>query len=84
MSQGAAIRFIPGEKGIIRNIFVPAELEKSQGVEEIVLYKKPGDYVDGTKSSNDRVGHVIATGKDAEEAFLRAADIVNKIKVEYS
>lgn len=84
VSQGAAIRFIPGEKGIIRNIYVPAELEKSQGVEEIVLYKKPGDCVDGTKSSNDRVGHVIATGKDAEEAFLRAADIVNKIKVEYS
>lgn len=83
-NKGAAIRFIPGEKGTITNISIPKEMEKSAGVEEIVLYKKVGDLVDGTKSSNDRLGHIIATGKDAKEAFARATDVLNKIKVEYS
>lgn len=83
-NKGAAIRFIPGEKGVITNISIPKEMEKSAGVEEIVLYKKVGDLVDGTKSSNDRLGHIIATGRDAEEAFARATDVLNKIKVEYS
>ena len=54
------------------------------GIEEIVLYKKTGDVVDGTKSSNDRLGHIIATGKDAREAFERATDVLNRIKVHYA
>lgn len=82
--KGAAIRFIPGEKGTITNIFIPKEAQESAGVEEIVLYKKIGDVVDGTKSSNDRLGHVIATGSTAQEAFERATEVLNKIKVEYS
>lgn len=82
--KGAAICFIPGEKGTITNICIPKELEDDNDVEDIVLYKKAGDVVDGTKSSNDRLGHVIATGATAQEAFARATDALNKIKVEYS
>lgn len=80
-NKGAAIRFISGESGIIAGIDIPKEAYKLPGIEEIVLYKKVGDVVDGTKSSNDRLGHVIATGKDADEAFGRAEDVVNRIKV---
>ena len=83
-NKGAAIRFIPGEKGTIRNISIPRDVQESAGVEEIVLYKKTGDVVDGTKSSNDRLGHIIATGATSQEAFARATDALNKIKVEYS
>ena len=82
--KGAAIRFIPGEEGTITTICIPKELEEDESVEEIVLYKKAGDVVDGTKSSNDRLGHVIATGVTAQEAFERATEALNKIKVEYS
>ena len=79
--KGSAIRFIPGEKGMITDISVPEEVYNLPGVEEIVLYKKIGDVVDGTKSSNDRLGHIIATGADAKEAFDRATDVLNRIIV---
>ena len=81
--KGSAIRFIPGENGMITDIFVPTEVYNLPGVEEIVLYKKIGDVVDGTKSSNDRLGHIIATGADAKEAFDRATDVLNRIIVSY-
>lgn len=81
--KGAAIRFIPGESGTIKQITVPKEVYGFPGIEEIVLYKKAGDTSHGTKSSNDRLGHVIATGKDAEEAFERATEVLNRISVIY-
>lgn len=81
--QGAAIRFIPGKAGIISKIVIPEQVKSMPGVEEIVFYKKAGDTVDGTKSSNDRLGHVIAAGKDAKEASERAAEVLDQIKVEY-
>ena len=82
-NKGAAIRFIPGKSGIIKQISVPKEVYEFPGVEEIVLYKKAGDHANGTKSSNDRLGHVIATGKDAKEAFERATQVLEKISVNY-
>lgn len=82
-NKGSAIRFIPGESGAIADIHIPQEVYGLPGVEEIVLYKKAGDIVDGTKSSNDRLGHIIATGQDAKEAFEHATDALNKIKVSY-
>jgi len=82
--KGAAIRFIPGESGMIKSIEVPENLYSLPGIEEIVLYKKSGDSIDGTKSSNDRLGHIIATGRDAGTAFEKATSVLNKIKVEYS
>ena len=81
--KGAAIRFISGESGTIKQITVPKEVYGLPGIEEIVLYKKAGDTSNGTKSSNDRLGHVIATGKDAKEAFERATDVMEKISVIY-
>lgn len=81
--KGAAIRFIPCEIGKIEAIEIPDDVTIFPGIEEIVLYKKAGEVVDGTKSSNDRLGHIIATGKDAKEAFVRATDVLNAIKVRY-
>ena len=81
--KGAAIRFIPGESGTIKQITVPKEVYGFPGIEEIVLYNKAGDTSNGTKSSNDRLGHVIATGKDAKEAFERATEVLNRISVIY-
>ena len=79
--KGAAICFIPGDWGIIEEINIPDDIYERPEIEEIVLYKKLGDKVEGTKSSNDRLGHVIATGKDAEEAFERAEEVLNKIRI---
>lgn len=83
-NKGAAIRFIPGETGTIAKMYIPDELKELPGIEEIVLYKTVGDIVDGTKSSNDRLGHVVATGVDAKEAITRAEEAIEKIIIVYA
>lgn len=85
--RGAAIHFIhAGEdmRGVIEKITVPEALYRAAGVEEIALYKKPGESVHGTRSSNDRLGHVITVGETAEEAMERGKQISAQIHVEIS
>lgn len=78
--QGAAIHFIHAdEEGILSEIVLP-ETGRT-GVEEIVLYKKPGEKVNGTRSSNDRLGHVITTGATAQEAKALGENILAQMKV---
>jgi len=84
--RGAAIHFLhasEGQEGRLSGIAVPEALYRQNGVEEIRLYKKPGDSVQGTRSSNDRLGHVITTGETPEEAMelgeRTLAQIVPKI-----
>lgn len=82
--KGAAIRFIPGKTGTIEKMHIPDEAKKLPGIEEIVLYKSVGDVVDGTKSSNDRLGHVVAIGVDAKEAIKKAEEAIEKISIVYA
>ena len=44
---------------------------KTEGIKEIILNKKVGDMVSEIHSSLDRVGFVIAQGKDVSEAISR-------------
>lgn len=66
--RGAAIHFIQGGEGSIRTLEAGEEVRSLDGVEEIIFYKKPGDRANGTKSSNDRLGHIITVGNTPEEA----------------
>ena len=67
--KGAAIHFIQGEEGVIKNITIDDALYYLKGIEEVVIYKKAGDSVHGTRSSNDRLGHIITVGENAKEAL---------------
>lgn len=78
---GAAICFIQSKKGKIKEITVADDLKKAEGIEEIVIYKKPGDEIEETTSSNHRLGHVIATGRDGDEALQRARKVLNQIQI---
>ena len=83
--KGAAIHCIhakEGQQGVIKNITVPETLYQAEGVEEIALYKKPGENVQGTHSSNDRLGHVITVGETAKEAMERGEWALSQIRVE--
>lgn len=80
--RGAAIRFLQASEGTIRRIVIDEKIHGSEGLEEFVLYKKEGDRVNGIKSSNDRIGHVIATGENAGEAVRNAGRIAELIRIE--
>ncbi len=83
-SQGAAIHFIharENQSGALNKITVPDALYGAEGIEEIALYKKPGEAVQGTHSSNDRLGHVITVGKTPAEAMERGKRALAQIGV---
>lgn len=80
--KGSAIRFLQGTPGRIKKIRIDRELHSLEGLEEFVLYKKENDMVGGMESSNDRLGHVIASGADAEEAIRIAEKALSMIHVE--
>lgn len=80
--KGAAIRFIQGKEGIIKNIIVDEKLNSLAGLCEFVLYKKPGERSKETKSSNDRLGHVITCGETADEAQRIAQVALGLIRFE--
>ncbi len=81
--KGAAIHFIQGGKGKIRKIEAGEGIARIAGVEEVKIYKKPGDSVDGTRSSNDRLGHIITSGRTPGEAMKAGKDALSHIYVEY-
>lgn len=80
--RGAAIRFLQAPEGTIRKIVIDEELHGAEGLEEFVLYKKEGDKVSGIRSSNDRIGYVIATGENAGEAIRNAEKAAALIRIE--
>ncbi|MDE7283622.1 MAG: ATP-grasp domain-containing protein [Lachnospiraceae bacterium] len=81
--KGAAIHFIQGREGIIKSIGIDEEIHTLQGVEEVVIDKKAGDAVNGTKSSNDRLGHIITVCGSAEEAMEIGSKALEFVHVEY-
>lgn len=81
LSRGAAIRFIPGEKGILESINGVERASSMPGVQEVNLYKLTGDSIKRPENSLDRVGHVIAVGANAEEAAQNAENALREIKL---
>lgn len=80
-NKGAAICFIQGHAGTLQNIEIDETLSKTPGIEEIVFYKQPGEKIHNTESSNDRLGHVIATAPSAGEALELAREVCGRIAV---
>lgn len=81
--KGSAIHFIQGKEGVIKSIVIDEALSQLEGVEEVAVYKKAGDTVHGTRSSNDRLGHIITVGETAEEAMEIGRRVLELIRVEY-
>lgn len=81
--RGAAIHFVQGREGVIKCIEIDEALGRLEGVEEVVMYKQAGDTVHGTRSSNDRLGHIITVGETAEEAMEAGRRGLEMVRVEY-
>ncbi|MBP7347134.1 MAG: ATP-grasp domain-containing protein [Butyrivibrio sp.] len=79
---GSAIRFIQAGAGRITDISGTEEARNMQGVTEVSLYKKAGDMAAPLESSGDRLGHVIATGADADEAEKNCEAALARIRIQ--
>ncbi len=82
LSRGAAIRYIQADEGVIKGISGLEKAKNIPGIHEIEIYKKTGDYVNIMKNSSDRIGHVIAVGKDANEAEDIAENAMRMITID--
>lgn len=81
--KGSAICFIGAEEGTVKEIVVPQSIETADNIYEVCIEKRPGDVLEGTKSSDCRIGYVIATGEDGDSAYESAKEAASRIKVVY-
>ncbi len=79
--KGSAIRYFNVPKGKIKEIKGVEEAEKLEGVKEITFVKNVGDEAVEINSSADRVGFIIAQGRDAFEAKEICKKAMEMIKI---
>ncbi len=79
--RGSAIRFIQGEKGILKQINGIEQVKSIDGVVDVEIYKNIGDIICKPQNSNDRVGHIIAVGENADKAAQVAEQALGEIEV---
>lgn len=84
VARGAAIRFIQGNPGVIQSVSGIDVARGLPGIYEVQLYVKLGDRIKSPENSSDRIGHIIAVGKDAEQAEYRVEAAVKEICVNVS
>lgn len=90
LSRGAAIRFIGLEdrgiskesgEGVFSGVKGLDEAVMMDGIVEIEIYPKQNDKICHLRNSSDRIGHIIAVGRDADEAAECAESALDKIEV---
>lgn len=81
---GSAIGFITAEEGVIESFRVDDDIYKIEGLEEVELYKQPGEYVSRPHSSSDRVGHIICSGQNVAEALESLEKARSKVAITFA
>lgn len=71
-TRAAATWFLTPEAGTVTSVDGLPEARSAAGVTEAYVTVSPGDSVGELRSSDDRLGAVIATGDTAEQALQRA------------
>ncbi len=83
--KGSAIRFIVSkEKGILKGLNGAEDARRIPGVYEVFMSRFCGEIISGNDvaSSDDRIGHVIARGKNADDAIKICERALSLITVE--
>lgn len=83
-SCGSAIRYIDAPCGTIESISGVEAARDYPGVRLVYFTKQPGEQSTKICSSNDRIGYVIAQGKDSEDAIRICEQALNLISVKVS
>lgn len=79
--KGSALRHIVGVEGVIESIEGLEEAGKVSGVYEVTMLKNVGDECHYFKNGADRIGYVIAQGKDTAEAIAICEKAMKKINI---
>lgn len=79
---GAAIQYITGGNGIIKNISGVELARKIKGIKKVELLKRVGDKITKVSNSSDRVGFVIAKANTANEAVEKCKQACSLIDIE--
>lgn len=77
--RGAAIRYFVPNKGYLRHLDISNCKKFEDGIYQMDVYCKVGDYIHDILSSSDRSGHVITVGESVEEAIEIANKVIQSI-----
>ena len=80
--MGSAIRYFKTSTGRIANIRGVEEADQLDGIKQISFVKNIGDIIGEIHCSSDRIGFVIAQGKNAEEAIAICEEALDRIIIE--
>lgn len=80
--KGSAIRYFETPVGILKNIEGVEKAKSIPGVDEISFVHEVGETVGDIGSSIDRIGFVVAQGKNAENAASICERAINAINIE--
>ena len=81
-NMGSAIRYFKTSTGRIANIRGVEEADQLDGIKQISFVKNIGDIIGEIHCSSDRIGFVIAQGKNAEEAIAICEEALDRIIIE--
>ncbi len=79
--QAAAVRFLTSAAGVVESVTGVEEATAASGVEAAQVRVSAGDKVSAPRASRDRIGHVMAVGADAEQAWARVESAAALIRV---
>ncbi|MDQ0149662.1 ATP-grasp domain-containing protein [Eubacterium multiforme] len=77
----AAIKFIIGKPGILKSISGIDNIRKCNNIYDIEIEKKIGDKINKLECSGDRIGNVIALGKDELDAECLVLNAISKLDI---
>lgn len=84
MDKGSAIKYFCTHEGVVEDIIGIEPALKLEGVENIEINCKVGDHIPEIKNSVDRIGYVITTGNNYEEALSICNEALNMISIKIS
>lgn len=78
---GSAIRFFSGDIGKLKEVSGMDEARSVEGVKYVLQFKENGSCIIDVHNSLDRVGCIIAQGRNNKEAMEICEKALEKIKV---
>lgn len=77
---------IPNKSGVFREVTGVSEARRMPGVKVLQMFKLPknGERIEKSKNNAERFGHIIAIGKDVDEATRRCERAIRHIRVKIS